>query len=113
MDKIELIFNIYKDSVVVSKPFKREMIKRYRLSDEEIRNLYIRIQNYQIDNFGERLMYQERAYVESEKKIVNRQATQRKYYNRRIRNRNALDIHFGNVMGQIDDLCKQAKELNK
>lgn len=68
MDKIELIFNIYKDSVVVSKPFKREMIRRYRLSDEEIRNLYIRIQNYQIDNFGERLMYQERAYVESEKK---------------------------------------------
>lgn len=52
MDKIELIFNMYKDSVVISKPFKREMIKRYKLSDEEIRNLYIRIQNYQVNYLG-------------------------------------------------------------
>ena len=79
MDKIELIFNIYKDSVIVSKPFKREMIKKYRLSDEEIRNLYVRIQNYQIKNYGGNLKFQERAYTKQEKQIVNRQATQRKY----------------------------------
>lgn len=112
MDKIELIFNIYKNSVVVSKPFKREMIRKYKLSDDDIRNLYIRIQNYQIDNFGEILTYQKRVYVESEKKIVNGQATQRKYYNRRIRNRNSLDIHFGDVMEQVDDLYNQAAKLS-
>ena len=66
MDKIELIFNIYKDSVIVSKPFKREMIKKYRLSNEEIRNLYVRIQNYQIKNYGGNLKFQERAYTKQE-----------------------------------------------
>lgn len=84
MDKIELIFNIYKDSVVISKPFKREMIRRYKLSDEEIRNLYIKIQNYQIDRYGNRLTREERGFTSSEKDIVNRQATQRRY-NRRSR----------------------------
>ncbi len=79
MDKIELIFNIYKDSVVISKPFKREMIRRYKLSDEEIRNLYIRIQNYQIDRYGNRLTREERVISLSEKNIINHQATQRKY----------------------------------
>lgn len=84
MDKIKLIFNIYKDSVVISKPFKREMIRRYKLSDEEIRNLYIKIQNYQIDRYGNRLTREERGFTSSEKDIVNRQATQRRY-NRRSR----------------------------
>ncbi len=82
MDKIELIFNIYKDSVIVSKPFKKEMIKKYRLSDEEIRNLYVRIQNYQIKNYGGNLKFQERAYTSQEKQIVNGQATQRRYEKR-------------------------------
>lgn len=84
MDKIELIFNIYKDSVIFSKRFKAEMVRKYRLSDEDIRNLYIRIQNYQIDRYGNRLTREERGFTSSEKDIVNRQATQRRY-NRRSR----------------------------
>lgn len=79
MDKIELIFNIYKNSVIFFKPFKREMIKKYKLSDEDIRNLFVKIQNYQIDHYGNRLTREERGFSSSEKDIVNRQATQRKY----------------------------------
>ena len=82
MDKIELIFNLYKDSIVISKTFKREMIKKYRLSNDEIRNLYVRIQNYQIKNFGGNLKFQERAYTSPEKQTVNGQATQRRYEKR-------------------------------
>ena len=82
MDKIELIFNLYKDSIVISKTFKREMAKKYLLSDDEIRNLYVRIQNYQIKNFGGNLKFQERAYTSQEKQIVNGQATQRRYEKR-------------------------------
>lgn len=112
MDKIELIFNMYKNKIVVSKPFKREMIKKYRLSDEDIRNLYIRIQNYQINNFGERLSYQDRKYTIQEKNTVNRQATQRRYCKRNPKEKNhLLDNYFGNVMGQVDSLISQAREL--
>lgn len=82
MDKIELIFNLYKDSIVISKTFKREMAKKYLLSDDEIRNLYVRIQNYQIKNYGGNLKFQERAYTSQEKQIVNGQATQRRYEKR-------------------------------
>lgn len=71
MDKIELIFNMYKDSVVISKPFKREMIRRYKLNDEEIRNLYIKIQNYQIKRYGNRLTREERGFTQQEKDTVN------------------------------------------
>lgn len=82
MDKIELIFNIYKDSVVISKPFKREMVRRYKLSDEEIRNLYIKIQNYQINRYGNRLTREERGFSLSEKEKVNSNARMRRYCRR-------------------------------
>ena len=114
MDKIELIFNMYKNNVVFSKPFKQEMIKKFKLSDEEIRNLFIRINNYQINNFGGVLTFQERKYSEQEKFIANRQATQRKYERKEKRRRNhLLDIYFGDVMGQLDSLEKQARDLKK
>lgn len=82
MDKIELIFNIYKDSVVISKPFKREMIRRYKLSDEEIRNLYIRIQNYQIKSYGNRLTREDKVFAKQEVRIINRNSRQRHYEKR-------------------------------
>ena len=58
------------------------MAKKYLLSDDEIRNLYVRIQNYQIKNYGGNLKFQERAYTSQEKQIVNGQATQRRYEKR-------------------------------
>lgn len=84
MDKIELIFNIYKDSVIFSKKFKAEMIRKYKLSDDEIRNLYVKIQNYQIDRYGNRLTREERTFTSQEKERVNVNARMRKYC-RRVR----------------------------
>jgi hypothetical protein len=92
MDKIELIFNMYKDSVVVSKKFKLEMIKKFRLSDEQIRNLFIRIHNYQVNVLGARLTLQERAYSAQEKYIANWQANQRKYENKTRRYKFASNL---------------------
>lgn len=57
MDTKELIFNMYKDQIIVSKTFKREMIKKYRLSDREIGDVYTRINNYQVKTYGGRLDY--------------------------------------------------------
>ena len=112
MDKIELIFNIYKDSVVVSKPFKREMIRRYKLSDEEIRNLFIRIQNYQVEKFGGRLSWEEKSFSNQEKEIVNRRETQRRYDKRKPKEKSdLLQNYFGDVIGEVDSLIKQASEL--
>lgn len=114
MNKIELIFNMYKNNVVFSKPFRQEMIKKFKLSDEEIRNLFIRIHNYQVAHFGERLTIQERKYSAQEKFIVNRQAIQRKYERREKRRKSPLlDNYFGDVMGQLNDLAKQARDLKK
>ena len=112
MDKIELIFNIYKDSVIFSKPFKREMIRKYKLSDEKIRNLYIRIQNYQVNHLGGRLTYQKRAYTNEQKRIVNRQATQRRYGKRNPKEKSdLLQNYFGDVISEVDSLIKQASKL--
>lgn len=112
MDKIELIFNIYKDSVVVSKPFKLEVQKKYKLSDDEVRNLYIRIQNYQVEKFGERLSYREQSFTSQEKDIVNRRATQRRYSKRVGHQKNdLLKNYFGDVIGEIDGLIKEARML--
>lgn len=82
MDKIELIFNIYKDSVIFSKLFKMEMVKKYKLSDDEIRNLYVKIQNYQIDRYGNRLTREERTFTSQEKERVNVNARMRRYCRR-------------------------------
>lgn len=79
MDKIELIFNMYKNDVVIAKSFKIEMIKKYKLSDDDIRNLYIRIQNYQINSFGNRLTYDNYNHSSQERLDDSRKARQRKY----------------------------------
>ena len=55
MDKLEFIFNTYKDSIIITKYFKREVAKKYKLSPEEVRNMWVRINNYQINKYGERL----------------------------------------------------------
>lgn len=114
MDKIELIFNMYKDNIVVSKPFKQEMIRRYKLSDEDIRNLYIRIQNYQIATYGNRLTYTTDVYSKEDLRKIGKYSASRKYSkkNPRENQKLSLDDIFGNVMEQVDDLCRQAKELS-
>lgn len=79
MNLEQIIFDMYKDSVIIAKSFKIKMIKKYRLSDEQIRNLYIKIQNYQIENYGNRLTYDSYNYSRQERLNDSRKARQRKY----------------------------------
>ena len=55
MDKIELIFNIYKDTDIGTRKLRAIISKKYKLSDIEISNIYAKINNYQIKKYGEKL----------------------------------------------------------
>ena len=55
MDIKEIIFKAYKDKPVMSKKFREAMRRDYKLTDDDIRNLYIKINNYQVKKYGCRL----------------------------------------------------------
>lgn len=55
MDKIELIFNMYKNESIGAKEFRAIISKKYKLSNIEISNIYARINNYQIEKYGNRI----------------------------------------------------------
>lgn len=55
MDKKELVFNIYKDKVIVSKKFKDEMKEKYGFDAREADDIFVKITNYQIKKYGGRL----------------------------------------------------------
>ena len=55
MDKEKLIFEIYKDQPIGAKRFRDEVKKRYNLDDKTITRIYIKLNNYQLDKYGERL----------------------------------------------------------
>ena len=55
MDIKEIIFKAYKDKAIVTKTFRKDIARDYKLADEDIRNLYIRINNYQVKKYGNRL----------------------------------------------------------
>lgn len=85
MDIKEFIYNTYKDEVVIGKTFKREIMKKYNITQEEVRNIFVRINNYQIENFGEALTINKTFYPpysseELNKKRIN--ANARKSYKR-------------------------------
>ena len=48
MDKIELVFNMYKEEPIGARKFRAIVSKKYKLNDREISNIYARINNYQI-----------------------------------------------------------------
>ena len=82
MDKEEYIFNAYKNEVIIGKNFKREIARKYNLTNDQIRNIFVRINNYQIENFGEILtitkdMFPPYTAEELNKKRIN--ANARKY----------------------------------
>lgn len=55
MDIKEFIFNTYKDQAVMGKTFKRDIIKKYHIEPSHVRDIYVKINNYQIKKYGERL----------------------------------------------------------
>lgn len=67
MDKSELIFNIYKDAVIVSKKFKREVKEKYGLNDVEASDMFVKITNYQIKKYNGRLDFMDKDDTKEDK----------------------------------------------
>ena len=76
MDIKEIIFKAYKDKAIITKTFKNEIAKNYKLSDEDVRNLYIRINNYQIKKYGARLE-KEKIFVYTNDELARRRQNDR------------------------------------
>lgn len=87
MNVEELLFHQYKDQIIVTKKFKKEIIKKYNLTDEQARNIHVRINNYQIQTYGERIgrIDLQHYYSKSEWKRINDNAKQRRYSRRKQR----------------------------
>lgn len=67
MNKSELIFNIYKDRVIVSKKFKREVKEKYGLNDVEASDMFVKITNYQIKKYNGRLDFMDKDTTKEDK----------------------------------------------
>lgn len=67
MNKSELIFNIYKDRVIVSKKFKREVKEKYGLNDVEASDMFVKITNYQIKKYNGRLDFMDKETAKEDK----------------------------------------------
>lgn len=55
MDKVEIIYNMYKDVSIGARKFRIIAKDKYKLTEQEITNIYIRINNYQIKKYGQRM----------------------------------------------------------
>lgn len=65
MDKIELVFNMYKEEPIGARKFRAIVSKKYKLNDREISNIYARINNYQTNKYGGR--------INKEYELINRE----------------------------------------
>lgn len=86
MDKIELVFNMYKEEPIGARKFRAIVSKKYKLNDREISNIYARINNYQISKYGSRTSseYEVKSAEEYRKIAINRRTAK---YERRNRGR--------------------------
>ena len=73
MNKLELVFNIYKDEIIKNKEFRRKIKEKYGFSDIVISNLIALIVNYQIKKYGQRKSNEVEIYTRDEllRKNVN------------------------------------------
>lgn len=70
MDNKELIFNMYKDEVITCNQFEAEIKEKYNITGDDARNLFMRIQNYQIFNmYKDQVLIAKRFKVEIIKKF--------------------------------------------
>lgn len=52
----DLIFNLEKDNVLFNgRVFRKRLIEKYKISEEVARDLYIRIDKYQVKKYGHTL----------------------------------------------------------
>lgn len=79
MDTKELIFNMYKDEVIISKKFRKGIEKKYNISSDDARNLYVKIINYQIKKYGSRLDTNEPAMTKEEARRIHLTSNTRRW----------------------------------
>lgn len=58
MDVERFIFDMYKDDVIISKTFKREIKKKFGLDPKQAHDIFVKISNYQIKKYGKGLELQ-------------------------------------------------------
>ena len=78
MNKLELVFNIYKDEIIKNKEFRRKIKEKYGFSDTVISNLIVRIVNYQIKKYGSRKSNEVEIYTGEELRRKSLNARKRK-----------------------------------
>lgn len=80
----EFIFLTYKDQPIVTKKFREEISRKYKLTNDESRNIFVKIHNYQVNKYGERLSHDKGIHSAEELITINRKARAR-YYERKNR----------------------------
>lgn len=55
MDVEKIIFNIYKDEIIISKKFKDEIIGKFKVNRRKAHDIFVKIINYQIKKYGRKL----------------------------------------------------------
>ena len=66
MNKVELVFNIYKEEVIKNNKLRDELKKKYGFSDIVISDIIARIVNYQIEKYGQRKSNEVEIYTKEE-----------------------------------------------
>ena len=100
MNKLELVFNIYKDEIIKNKEFRRKIKEKYGFSDIVISNLIVRIVNYQIEKYGQR--------KSNEVEIYTREELLRKSLNARTRKGERIH-HWKKVQAESERVGKNEK----
>lgn len=79
MDVEKVIFEMYKDDAIISRIFKKEVMKKFGIDLKTASDLFARITNYQIKRFGRKLDNFYEIPTSEENLKTNNRANQRKY----------------------------------
>ena len=79
MDVEKIIFDMYKDEPLISKKFKTDIMKKFNVTPVMASDIFVKIQNYQINKFGRKLDDFYEAPTREEMRIIHRKARQRTY----------------------------------
>lgn len=88
MDVKKLIFDLYKDDVIISKEFKRHVKEKFNLDSREAHDIFVMIANYQIKKYGKGLEVDDGMYYIPREDIEHaRVNSNSRKYNRRNKGR--------------------------
>ena len=100
MNKVELVFNIYKEEVIKNNKLRDELKKKYGFSDIVISDIIARIVNYQIEKYGQR--------KSNEVEIYTKEELLRKSLNARTRKGERIH-HWKQVQAESERVGKNEK----